>query len=74
MLSESDPASLRFDVLMVGHHGSKNSFIPDFLAAVQPCLAVLSSGEENSYGHPSPQLVERLQAAGVPVLRQTLTA
>jgi beta-lactamase superfamily II metal-dependent hydrolase len=40
MLCESDPASLQSDVLKVGHHGSKNSTIPDLLAAVQPRLAV----------------------------------
>lgn len=61
-------------LLKVGHHGSKNSSIPDFLAAVEPRLAVISSGEGNCYRHPSPQLVERLQAAGVSLLRQTLTA
>jgi competence protein ComEC len=69
MLSESDSASLQSDVLKVGHHGSKNSTIPDFLAAVQPRLAVVSSGEGNSYGHPSPELIERLRQAGVPTLR-----
>ena len=69
MLSESGPSSLQSDVLKIGHHGSKNSTIPDFLAAVRPRLAVISSGEGNSYGHPSPQLVERLQTTGVPILR-----
>jgi beta-lactamase superfamily II metal-dependent hydrolase len=69
MLSGPDLASLQSDVLRVGHHGSKNSTIPDFLTAVQPRLAVISSGEGNSYGHPSPQLIERLEAAGVPTLR-----
>jgi competence protein ComEC len=69
MLSESDPASLPSGVLKVGHHGSKNSTIPDFPAAVRPCRAVISSGEETPYGHPSPQLIERLHQGGVPTLR-----
>jgi hypothetical protein len=69
MLSESDPAFLQSDVLKVGHHGSKNSTIRDFLAAVRPRLAVISSGEENPYAHPSPQLIERLHQGGVPTLR-----
>jgi competence protein ComEC len=60
ILSESDPRTLQSDILKVGHHGSKNSTTPDFLAAVQPSLAVISAGEENPYGHPSPQLLERL--------------
>jgi competence protein ComEC len=69
ILSESAPQTLRADVLKIGHHGSKNSTTPDFLAAVQPRVAVISAGEENPYGHPSPQLLERLQEAGVPTLR-----
>jgi competence protein ComEC len=69
MLSKFDPASLHSDVLKVGHHGSKNSPIPDFLAAAQPRLAVISSGEENPYGHPGPQLIERLHQASVATLR-----
>jgi competence protein ComEC len=69
MLSESDPASSQSDVLKVGHHGGKNSTIPDFPAVVRPRLAVISSGEENPYGHPSSQLIERLHQSGVPTLR-----
>jgi len=69
MLSESDPASTQSDVLKVGHHDSKNSTIPNFLAAVQPRLAVISSGEENPYGHPNQQLLDRLRQAAVPTLR-----
>ena len=69
MLSESDPASLQSDVLKVGHHGSKDSTIPDFRAVVQPRLAVVSSGEGNSYRHPSPELIVRLRQASVPTLR-----
>jgi competence protein ComEC len=69
ILSESDPASRQSDVLKVGHHDSKNSAIPEFLAAVQPRQGVISSGEDNPYGHPSPQLLERLRQAGIPTLR-----
>jgi len=59
---------LRSDILKIGHHGSKNSTTPDFLAAIQPRLAIIS-GAENPYGHPAPQLPERLQLAGIPILR-----
>jgi competence protein ComEC len=69
ILAESDPQALRSDILKIGHHGSKNSSTPDFLAAVQPRLAVISSGAENPYGHPAPQLLERLQLAGIATLR-----
>jgi hypothetical protein len=36
MLSENSEADLHADILKVGHHGSKNSTMPDFLAAVHP--------------------------------------
>ena len=69
ILGESAPGALRADVLKIGHHGGKNSTTPDFLAAIQPRLAIISSGSENPYGHPAPQLLERLQQAGITVLR-----
>jgi competence protein ComEC len=68
MLTESS-ADLRADVSKVGHHGSKNSTTQEFLDAVAPTIAIISSGEDNPYGHPSPELLERLQASGARVLR-----
>lgn len=69
ILSESDPQMLQAHILKIGHHGGKSSTMPDFLDAARPRLAVISAGAENPYGHPSPVLLERLQQAGVPVLR-----
>jgi competence protein ComEC len=69
ILAESTAESLHADVLKIGHHGGKNSTTEDFSAAVRPRLAVISSRENNSYGHPSPELLERLDKAGVRVLR-----
>ena len=69
MLVQSDPGVFHADVLKVGHHGSKNSTTPAFLAAVQPQWAIISAGEENPYGHPHRELLERLTDAGVRVLR-----
>ena len=62
-------ASLRADVLKVGHHGSRTSTSPHFLEAVQPRLALLSVGAHNSYGHPDAEVLERLDAAHVAILR-----
>ena len=69
ILSENAEAELRADVLKVGHHGSKNSTLPDFLEAVRPRVAIISAGKENPYGHPSPQLIQRLAEARVRILR-----
>lgn len=69
MLSDNGEAALRADVLKVGHHGSKNSTTMEFLAAVRPRVAVISAGEDNPYGHPNPELLERLTTAGVRILR-----
>jgi competence protein ComEC len=69
MLSENEARLLHADVLKVGHHGSKNSTMPQFLAAVDPSIALISSGEDNPYGHPSPELVQRLQQSGARILR-----
>lgn len=55
--------------LQVGHHGSKNSTMTEFLAEISPTISIISSGEENPYGHPSPELLERLQESGSRVLR-----
>jgi competence protein ComEC len=69
ILSDSGEAALRADVLKVGHHGSKNSTMSGFLAAVHPSVAVIRAGEDNLYGHPNPELLERLTTAGVRILR-----
>lgn len=63
--AERSPA---FDILKVGHQGSLTSTHPDFLDVIQPTYSVISVGE-NSYGHPSPIVLERLEDAGSTVLR-----
>ncbi len=69
ILAENGETFLRSDVLKIGHHGSRNSTTPEFLAAVQPRLAVISAGENKPYGHPNPELLERLEREQVRVLR-----
>lgn len=59
---------LKADVLKVGHHGSKNASSQEFLEQVRPALAVISCGENNSYGHPARETLERLRKAGCRML------
>ena len=56
-------------VMKVGHHGSKTATDQTWLAAVQPKYAVISCGLNNPYGHPAPQTVDRLSAAGIKIFR-----
>jgi len=56
-------------VLKVGHHGSKNSTTPEFLAAAQPRFGIISAGEDNPYGHPNQELLERLENASLRIFR-----
>jgi len=56
----SNHADLRAPVLKVAHHGSAGSTSAAFLAAVQPLTAVISVGEDNGYGLPSPETLDRL--------------
>jgi competence protein ComEC len=67
ILSEQQPVGVNF--LKVAHHGSKTSTTDDFLAAAHPAYAAISVGRDNSFGHPSPEVTDRLEAAGVRVYR-----
>lgn len=52
--------ALKSDVLKLGHHGSKTSTSEGFLGYVNPTWGVISAGCNNSYGHPSREVMERL--------------
>jgi len=54
-------ANLRSTVLKVAHHGSDTSTTPEFLAVVNPQLAAISAGEDNPFGHPSHEVINRLE-------------
>ena len=52
---------LHSDLLKVGHHGSRTSTTPRFLAAVAPTYAIISVAHHNPYGHPKMEVLDRLQ-------------
>jgi competence protein ComEC len=51
-------------VLKVGHHGSRSSSSPDFLASVRPEIAIFSAKAGNLYGHPHSETLDALTAVG----------
>ncbi len=60
---------LHSDVFKAGHHGGATSNTEDFLKGVSPDHAVISVGEGNSYGHPNPEAIRRIEDAGARIYR-----
>ena len=60
------------DVLIAGHHGSKYSTGKLLLDTVKPDTVIISAGADNPYGHPAPELLDRLLAYGIRVFRTDL--
>jgi competence protein ComEC len=56
-------------LLKIGHHGSRGATSDEWLDELRPSTAVISVGAKNRYGHPAPEVVARLRAHGVAVLR-----
>jgi competence protein ComEC len=65
MVSQIGPVTL----LKVGHHGSRTSTTPEFLALAAPQDAIISVGRQNTFGHPRPEIVQRLAAAHTRLFR-----
>ncbi len=57
------------EVLKVGHHGSNTSTSQEFLDVIKPEEAVISCGQDNKYGHPHDEVVDRLSDSGVNIRR-----
>ena len=64
-----DTGSLVSGILKVPHHGSKGSLSEQFLHAVNPEVGVVSVGHYNSYGHPSPVMLDLYRRLNIMVLR-----
>lgn len=55
-----DGAELQSDILKLGHHGSKTSTSELLLGYANPQWAIISAGEDNRYGHPHKEVIDRL--------------
>ncbi len=62
-------ADLSAALLKVGHHGSETSTTYPFLREIMPKYAVISVGEDNTYGHPTENTLSRLRDTGAKVYR-----
>lgn len=60
---------LSADVLKVPHHGSRTSTTEELLREVRPRIALVSAGRRNRFGHPGPEVIERLESSGARVFR-----
>lgn len=50
------------NALKVAHHGSRTSSSREFLRNIAPSVSIISVGKRNRYGHPHPEILERLQS------------
>lgn len=62
----------KIDILKVSHHGSKNATSKDLLSRLTPDIALISAGENNRYGHPHIDVIERLENIGSKIYRTDL--
>lgn len=69
LMDQEQHISHKVDVLKIAHHGSKTSTTPGWLDFWKPSWAVISVGGMNSYGHPAPDVLRRLEENEVQVLR-----
>ena len=69
LLKEWNRENFQADILKVAHHGSKTSTTKSFLEAVNPKIALIGVGKNNMFGHPSDEVIEKLQNAGVKIYR-----
>lgn len=63
------PNILKSDILKVAHHGSVSSSMEEFLKLVSPKSALIGVGENNNYGHPSKEVIERFNSRNIQIFR-----
>lgn len=68
----SVPDKLRAQILLVPHHGSRTSSSPEFVAQVNPDIALVAAGFRNRFGHPKDDVLDRYRALGSRIYRTDL--
>lgn len=62
----------QLDILVAGHHGAASSTSAVLLQALRPTLILISAGEDNPYGHPDQETLDRIEDLGAQVRRTDL--
>jgi len=57
------------EILIAGHHGAKDAVSEELLNTTKPEYVAISVGEDNRYGHPAQEVLDRLEAFGCQVYR-----
>lgn len=65
----SNGGNFESEILVMGHHGSRTSIHNEFLAEVNPEIALISCGKDNSYGHPHEETITYLETNKIEYLR-----
>ena len=69
----TEPSKLNANILKVAHHGSKSSSISEFIEKVNPQLALIGVGKENSFGHPSEKTLKTLENSNTKIYRTDIS-
>ena len=67
ILPQLTPARVR--ILKVAHHGSRTSTSQELVDAWRPQMAIISCGRGNTFGHPAPEVLRRLESIGAAIYR-----
>jgi len=61
--------ALKSTIIKIAHHGSKTSSSKKLLKAINPKIALIGVGENNNFGHPNNEVIERLEELGCKIYR-----
>lgn len=70
LAAQLTPARVR--VLKVAHHGSRTSTSRELVERWRPQIAIISAGRGNTFGHPAPEVLRRLESVGATIYRTDL--
>ena len=69
LVEEDLGKNVKADVIKIGHHGSDTSSSIDFVKKVNPSLGIISVGKDNTYQHPSKEIIKRWETVGTKIYR-----